>query len=220
MVGGKRDLKQTFFGKNFLFPAAPVASRHVQPSSPVAPDVTQILQAWSEGDDSAPSRLMPVVYAELRRLAAEYLRRERADHTLQATALVHEAYLKLVDEKRVTWKNRAHFCGIAARLMRQILMEHARAHNAAKRGGKLEKLYLEETRHLAAQRPPDLLALDDALKTFATSHPRESEVVELKFFGGLEANEIAEVLNVSAKTVARDWSFAKLWLLRHLNNAA
>ena len=192
----------------------------MQPSLPAASDVTQILQAWSEGDDSAPSRLMPVVYAELRRLAGEYLRRERPDHTLQATALVHEAYLKLVDEKRVTWKTRAHFCGIAARLMRQILMEHARAHNAAKRGGKLEKLYLEETRHLAAERPPDLVALDDALKTFATSHPRESEVVELKFFGGLDADQIAEVLNVSAKTVARDWNFAKLWLLRHLSNAA
>jgi RNA polymerase sigma factor (TIGR02999 family) len=192
----------------------------VQSSIPTGTDVTQILQAWSEGDDSAPSRLMPVVYAELRRLAANYLRQERADHTLQATALVHEAYLKLVDEKRVTWKNRAHFCGIAARLMRQILMEHARAHNADKRGGKLEKLYLEETRHLAQQRPPDLLALDDALKTFASSHPRESEVVELKFFGGLDAREIAEVLHVSAKTVARDWSFAKVWLLRQLSNAA
>jgi RNA polymerase sigma-70 factor (ECF subfamily) len=118
------------------------------------------------------------------------------------------------------WKNRAHFCGIAARLMRQILIEHARAHNADKRGGRLEKLYLEETRHLSKERAPDLLALDDALKTFATSHPRESEVVELKFFGGLEAREIAEVLNVSAKTVSRDWSFAKLWLLRQLSNAA
>jgi RNA polymerase sigma factor (TIGR02999 family) len=192
----------------------------VQSSIPPASDVTQILQAWSEGDGSAPSRLMPVVYAELRRLAGDYLRRERPDHTLQATALVHEAYLKLVDEKRVTWKNRAHFCGIAARLMRQILIEHARAHNADKRGGRLEKLYLEETRHLAAERAPDLLALDDALKTLATAHPRESEVVELKFFGGLDANQIAEVLNVSAKTVARDWSFAKLWLLRQLSNAA
>lgn len=192
----------------------------MQSSIPAASDITQLLHAWSEGDDSVPGRLMPVVYAELRRLAADYLRRERPDHTLQATALVHEAYLKLVDEKRVTWKNRAHFCGIAARLMRQILMEHARAHNAAKRGGKLEKLYLEETRHLAAERAPDLVALDDALKTFATSHPRESEVVELKFFGGLDANQIAEVLNVSAKTVSRDWSFAKLWLLRQLSNAA
>lgn len=192
----------------------------MQSSIPPASDVTQILQAWSEGDGSAPSRLMPVVYAELRRLAGDYLRRERPDHTLQATALVHEAYLKLVDEKRVTWKNRAHFCGIAARLMRQILIEHARAHNADKRGGRLEKLYLEETRHLAAERAPDLLALDDALRTLATAHPRESEVVELKFFGGLDANQIAEVLNVSAKTVARDWSFAKLWLLRQLSNAA
>lgn len=188
-----------------------------QPSIPAATDVTQILQAWSEGDDTAPDRLMPVVYAELRRLAAQYLRRERADHTLQATALVHEAYLKLVDERRVTWKSRAHFCGIAAHLMRQILMEYARAHNAAKRGGQLEKLYLEETRHLAHERAPDLVALDDALKCFASSHPRESEVVELKFFGGLNAREIAEVLKVSAKTVARDWSFAKAWLCRELS---
>ena len=192
----------------------------MQSSIPATTDVTQILQAWSDGDDTAPNRLMPVVYAELRRLAGDYLRRERPDHTLQATALVHEAYLKLVDEKRVTWKNRAHFCGIAARLMRQILMEHARAHNAEKRGGKLEKLYLEETRHLSQERAPDLIALDDALKSFATTHPRESEVVELKFFGGLEAREIAEVLNVSAKTVSRDWSFAKVWLLRQLSNAA
>ena len=192
----------------------------MQPSIPAAPDVTQILQAWSDGDDSAPSRLMPVVYQELRRLAGDYLRRERPDHTLQATALVNEAYLKLVDEKRVTWKSRAHFCGIAARLMRQILMEYARSHNAAKRGGKLEKMYLEETRHLAHQRSPDILALDEALKILATSHPRESEVVELKFFGGLDAREIAEVLNVSATTVSRDWTFAKLWLLRQLKNAA
>ena len=192
----------------------------MQSSIPAATDVTQILQAWSDGDDTAPDRLMPVVYAELRRLAGDYLRRERPDHTLQATALVHEAYLKLVDEKRVTWKNRAHFCGIAARLMRQILMEHARGHNAAKRGGGIAKLYLEETRHLASERAPDLVALDDALKTFATSHPRESEVVELKFFGGLDAREIAEVLKVSSKTVSRDWSFAKLWLLRQLSSAA
>jgi RNA polymerase sigma factor (TIGR02999 family) len=192
----------------------------VQPSMPVATDVTQILQAWSDGDDSAPERLMPVVYRELRRLAGEYLRRERPDHTLQATALVHEAYLKLVDDQRVTWKSRAHFCGIAARLMRQILVEHARSHNAAKRGGRLEKMYLEETRHLAQQRAPDIIALDEALQTLATSHPRESEVVELKFFGGLDAREIAEVLNVSPTTVSRDWTFAKLWLLRQLNNAA
>ncbi len=189
------------------------------PSTAVPPDVTQILQAWSDGDETAPERLMPAVYAELRRLSAQYLRRERPDHTLQATALVHEAYLKLVDEKRVTWKNRAHFCGIAAHLMRQILIEHARARAAEKRGGGQEKLYLEETRYLAPERAPDLLALDDALKHFTASHPRESQVVELKFFGGLDAEEIAEVLQVSTKTVSRDWSFAKIWLLRQLSEA-
>lgn len=183
-------------------------------------DVTQILQAWSEGDESAPERIMPIVYQELRRLAGEYLRRERPDHTLQATALVHEAYLKLVDQNRVDWKNRAHFCGVAAQLMRRVLMEHARAHNAAKRGGKMEKLYLDETRELAQERSPDLVALDDALKSLAITFPRESKVVELKFFGGLEAKEIAEVLQVSTKTVLRDWNFAKLWLCRALSSAA
>ena len=183
-------------------------------------DVTQILQAWSEGDESAPERIMPIVYQELRRLAGEYLRRERPDHTLQATALVHEAYLKLVDQNRVDWKNRAHFCGVAAQLMRRVLMEHARAHNAEKRGGKMEKLYLDETRELAQERPPDLIALDDALKSLATNFPRESEVVALKFFGGLEAREIAEVLHVSTKTVTRDWNFARLWLCRELGGSA
>jgi RNA polymerase sigma factor (TIGR02999 family) len=185
----------------------------------VASDVTQILQAWSEGDQRAPERLMPMVYQELRRLAGDYMRRERPGHTLQATALVHEAYLKLVDQDRVDWKSRAHFCGVAAQLMRRVLMEHARAHNAEKRGGKMEKLYLDETRELAQEGAPDLIALDDALKSFASTFPRESEVVELKFFGGLEAKEIAEVLHVSMKTVLRDWKFAKLWLCRELSTA-
>ena len=179
-------------------------------------DATQILQEWSAGDKDAPARLMPLVYEELQRRAAEYLRHERPDHTLQATALVHEAYLKLVDQKRADWKNRAHFCGVAAQLMRRVLMEHARGHNAEKRGGKLEKLYLDETRELAQERGPDLIALDDALQSFATTYPREGEVVELKFFGGWEANEIAEVLGVSPKPVLRDWNFAKLWLRREL----
>jgi RNA polymerase sigma factor (TIGR02999 family) len=209
-------------GNSFLFFADGVEpERSPQPSDlPVATDVTQILQAWSEGDQSAPERLMPLVYQELRRLAGDYLRRERPDHTLQATALVHEAYLKLVDQNRVDWKNRAHFCGVAAQLMRRVLMEHARAHNAEKRGGKLEKLYLDETRELAQERAPDLIALDDALKSLAVTFPRESEVVELKFFGGLEAKEIAEVLHVSTKTVLRDWNFAKLWLCRELSSEA
>ena len=163
---------------------------------------------------------MPLVYEELRRRAAEYLRHERPDHTLQATALVHEAYLKLVDQDRATWKNQAHFGAVAASLMRRILVQHARTHNAEKRGGKLEKLYLDETRELACELPPEIVALDEALQSFTNTYPREGNVVELKFFGGLEANEIAEVLNVSAKTVLRDWNFAKLWLRRELTENA
>ena len=182
-------------------------------------DVTQILRDWSEGNEDASARLMPLVYEELRRLAREYLRRERGDHTLQATALVHEAYLRMVDEKKVTWQNRAHFYGIAARLMRRILVDHARAHNAAKRGGLEQKFALDEARDLPAPGATDLVALDGALENFARTYPRKSEVVELKFFGGLEANEIAEVLQVSQKTVLRDWSFAKLWLCRELSAA-
>jgi RNA polymerase sigma factor (TIGR02999 family) len=184
-----------------------------------AHDVTQILKDWSEGSEEASARLMPLVYEELRRLARDYIRRERADHTLQATALVHEAYLRMVDEKNVTWKDRAHFYGIAARLMRRILVDHARAHNAAKRGGLERKFTLDEARDLLAPGPTDLVALDGALEDFAKTYPRKSEVVELKFFCGLEANEIAEVLQVSEKTVLRDWSFAKLWLCRELNAA-
>lgn len=184
-----------------------------------SPDVTQILKDWSDGNDDAPARLMPLVYEELRRLARDYLRRERGDHTLQATALVHEAYLRMVDEKSVTWQNRAHFYGIAARLMRRILVDHARAHNAAKRGGLEQKFTLDEARDLPQADATDLVALDGALENLAKTYPRKSEVVELKFFGGLEANEIAEVLQVSQKTVLRDWSFAKLWLCRELSAA-
>jgi RNA polymerase sigma factor (TIGR02999 family) len=162
---------------------------------------------------------MPLVYEELRRRAAEYLRHERPDHTLQATALVHEAYLTLVDQHRANWKDRAHFASVAAHLMRRILVQHARTHNAEKRGGKLEKLYLDETMELSCERRPDLVALDDALQGFSATYPREGQIVELKFFGGLEANEIAEVLNVSPKAVSRDWHFAKLWLRRELRGS-
>jgi RNA polymerase sigma factor (TIGR02999 family) len=182
-------------------------------------DVTQILKNWREGSEDASARLMPLVYEELRRLAREYLRRERPDHTLQATALVHEAYLRMVDEKSASWKDRAHFYGIAARLMRQILVDHARAHNAAKRGGLEQKFTLDEARDLPASGATDLVELDGALENFAKTYPRKSEVVELKFFGGLETHEIAEVLQVSEKTVLRDWSFAKLWLCRELKTA-
>jgi RNA polymerase sigma-70 factor, ECF subfamily len=180
-------------------------------------DVTRDLQAWGAGDSRAADRLMPAVYQQLRGMAADYFRRERADHTLQPTALVHEAYLRLVDQERVTWKNRAHFRAVAAQLMRRVLLEHARSHNAEKRGGKLEKIYLGDTRELSATRTPDLLELDEALRAFADTYPREGGVVEMKFFGGLEAKEIAEVLQVSEKTVLRDWSFAKMWLQRELS---
>jgi RNA polymerase sigma factor (TIGR02999 family) len=179
-------------------------------------DATQILQEWDEGDKNAAARLMPIVYEELRRRAAAYLRRERPDHTLQATALVHEAYLELVDQNRATWKSRAHFCTVAAQLMRRILLLHARVHNTEKRGGKLQKLYLDETKELSQENAPDLVALDGALQSFAVCFPRESKVVELKFFGGMETREIAEVLSVSEKTVLRDWNFAKVWLCREL----
>ena len=179
-------------------------------------EATQILQDWGAGDEDAPARLMPLVYQELRRRAAEYLRHERPDHTLQATALVHEAYLKLVDQSRATWKNQAHFSTVAAQLMRRILVQHAREHNRDKRGGKLEKLYLDQTKELCQERLLDFGALDDALKIFAASFLRESQVVVFKFFGGMEAREIAEVLHVSEKTVLRDWNFAKVWLCREL----
>lgn len=182
-----------------------------------ATDVTQILKEWSGGDGTAAERLMPLVYEELRRLARSYLARERSDHTLQATALVHEAYLRLADETRLTWKDRAHFYGIAARLMRRILVDHARAHKAAQRGGLEQKFSLDEARDLLIKQEVDLVELNGALESLARDYPRKSEVVELKFFGGLDAKEISEVLQVSEKTVLRDWSFAKLWLCRALS---
>jgi RNA polymerase sigma factor (TIGR02999 family) len=183
-------------------------------------EITRILKDWSEGDTSAVARLMPLVYEELRRLARSYLAQERGDHTLQATALVHEAYLRVADQTQLNWKDRAHFYGIAARLMRQILVDHARVQNAAKRGGLQTKFALEEARELPGDKAVEIVALDSALENFAHTYPRKSQVVELKFFGGLEAKEIAEVLQVSEKTVLRDWNFAKLWLCRALTQNA
>jgi RNA polymerase sigma factor (TIGR02999 family) len=200
---------RTACGKIDKRKAGPLVSNSV-------PDVTQLLKNWQEGDPDASARLIPLVYEELRRLARDYLRHERGDHTLQATALVHEAYLRLVDDTQIDWKNRAQFFGIAARLMRRVLVQHARAHNAAKRGGLEQKLSLEEARDVTDTDSVELLALDDALQHFAESYPRKSEVVVLKFFGGLEVKEISEVLQVSEKTVLRDWNFARLWLSREL----
>jgi RNA polymerase sigma factor (TIGR02999 family) len=183
-------------------------------------DATEILRQWSDGDGNAPARLMPLVYDELRRRAGQCLKRERPDHTLQATALVHEAYVKLIDQSRANWKSRAHFCSVAAQLMRRILVQHARDHNREKRGGKWEKIYLDETRELGQERESDILAVDEALESFTATYPREGKVVELKFFGGLETREIAELLDVSTKTITRDWNFAKLWLHRELTGNA
>lgn len=179
-------------------------------------DVTEILQDWN-GNGDAPARLMPLVYDELRRLAAGYLRRERFDHTLQPTALVHEAYLRLVDQSRVEWQNRAHFYSIAAQMMRRILIDHARAHASEKRGGHERRLSLDEAAILPQERAADLIALDDALKQLAAMDERKSRVVELRFFGGLSVKETAEVLGVHTATVEREWTIAKAWLYRELS---
>ncbi len=179
-------------------------------------DITQLLNDWSRGNGDASERLIPLVYEELRRRARSHLFRERPDHTLQATALVHEAFLRLVDAPKVSWESRAHFYGIAARLMRQILVDHARTHNAAKRGGLEQTLSLDESRMIGNEQPVELVALDSALEKFSRSYPRKGRVVELKFFGGMDMKEIAVVLQVSEKTALRDWSFAKLWLFRAL----
>jgi RNA polymerase sigma factor (TIGR02999 family) len=181
-----------------------------------SPDVTQILHAVSGGDKDAPARLLPLVYAELRRLAGHYLRQERPDHTLQPTALVHEAYLKLIDQSRVDWQNRAHFIGIAAQSMRRILVDHARSHRASKRGGFQQKLALDDAVDYSQPRDIDLVALDDALNLLAEFDQRQSRIVELRFFGGLTIEETAEALGVSPATVKVDWSMAKAWLRREI----
>jgi RNA polymerase sigma factor (TIGR02999 family) len=181
------------------------------------PDVTEILQEVRQGDKDAAARLMPLVYDELRRLAEHYLRQERPDHTLQATALVHEAYLKLIDQRRVDWQNRAHFFAVAAQLMRRILVDHARRHRASKRGGFQHKLSLDEAIDYSQSRDVDLVALDDALHALAHLDERQSQIVELRFFGGLTIEETAEALGVSPATVKVDWSMAKAWLRREIS---
>jgi RNA polymerase sigma factor (TIGR02999 family) len=180
------------------------------------PDVTLLLSALTRGDDGAASQLIPVVYAELRRLAGSYMRRERSDHTLQATALVHEAYLKLVEQRSVNWQSRAHFFGVAAQLMRRILIDHARGHTRQKRGGDDQKVSLDEALIFSEQQADELLAVDDSLNQLAKIDPRQAKVVEMRFFGGLSIEEAAEALQVSPKTVKRDWSVAKAWLYADL----
>jgi RNA polymerase sigma factor (TIGR02999 family) len=181
-------------------------------------DVSQLLRAWNRGDSDAENELMQIVYDELRRLARNYLRRERADHTLQPTALVHEAYLRLVDQKSVEWQNRAHFYGIAALMMRRILVNYANGRERAKRGGEAQRLSLSAVDRLAGKQEFDLIALDDALKRLAEIDPQQSRIVELRYFGGLTNEEIAEVVGISVATVKREWSAARAYLRREVGN--
>jgi len=180
-------------------------------------EITRLLIAWNQGDQDARDALMPLIYDELRRLARGYLRRERRDHTLQPTALVNEAYLRLVDQSQVNWQNRAHFFGAAARLMRQILINHAVARGAAKRGGSAERVSLNEVDLFPVEQAVDLVALDEALQRLEKLDPPQGRIVELRFFSGLTNEEIAEVMSISLATVSREWRTARAWLRRELS---
>jgi RNA polymerase sigma-70 factor (ECF subfamily) len=182
-------------------------------------DVNTLLRAWSDGDQSALEKLAPIVYDELRRLARHYMRQERPGHSLQTTALVNEAYLRLVDYKRMRWNNRAHFFAVSAQLMRRILVDHARRHNL-KRGGGVQHLSLEDTAVVGTGRGEDLVALDNAMQALGRIDSRKAQVIELRFFGGLSVEETAEVLKVSPVTVMRDWSTARAWLHREMSGGA
>ena len=182
-------------------------------------DVTRLLLAWSDGSEAAASPLMDAVYDELRRLARGYLVRERRDHSLPATALVHEAYLKLIDQRKVRWRNRAHFYAVAAQAMRRLLVDHARARSAAKRGVQLT-IPLDGVDVAAGGKSADLIALDTALDKLAALDPRQARLVELRYFGGLTVDEAAEVMDVAAITVKRDWAMARTWLYRELAGPA
>ena len=180
-------------------------------------EVTELLQEWSEGNESALERLMPLVYDELRRLAHQHMRREKPGHILQTSALINEAYLRLVDSPRVHWQNRAQFFGIAATVMRRVLVDEARKRKSDKRGGDVIHVTLNEATNVAHEQAANVLALDDALKRLETIDQRQSKVVELRFFGGLSADETAEVLKVSQGTVMRDWTFACAWLKNEMS---
>ena len=182
-------------------------------------EITQLLVDWTGGNKAALDQLMPLVYKELRRLASSYLRRERRDHTLNSVGLVNEAYLRLVDYSNLRWQDRAQFFGLAAQLMRRILIDHARSHHYAKRGGGARKVSLDEATVLSLDRPADLIALDDALTSLASFDARKSQVVELRFFGGLSIDETAEVMKISSMTVQREWRWAKAYLHRELTRS-
>jgi len=182
-------------------------------------ETTRLLKAWSEGDETALERLVPLVDAELRRLARHYLRQERPDHILQTTALVNEAWVRLIDWPDVSWQNRAHFIGVAAQLMRRVLVDEARRRQAQKYGGDAVYVSLANAEGIAHEKGADLVALDDALNELATFDERQSKIVELRFFGGLSLEETAEALKISARTVQREWSMAQAWLYRELKRA-
>jgi RNA polymerase sigma factor (TIGR02999 family) len=184
---------------------------------PAPQEVTQLLVAWSHGDQAALDRLIPLVAAELHRLAHRYVRREPAGQTLETTALVNEAYLRLIDASQIEWHDRAHFFAVSATLMRRILVDHARARAYRKRGGGVVRVALDEERVVAAQPAANVVALDEALETLAAFDPQGARIVELRFFGGLSVDETAEVLGVSPRTVDRDWAAARLWLRRRLS---
>jgi RNA polymerase sigma factor (TIGR02999 family) len=186
--------------------------------TPSSEAVTQLLRDWGNGDEAALDQLMPLVYEELHRLAHQYMSRERTGHTLQTSALVNEAYCRLIDQKNVHWQNRAHFFGIAAQIMRRILVDHARSRMSAKRGGPSPRVPLDEAMIVSEERAADVVALDDALKSLMEIDPRKSQIVELRFFGGLSIEETAQVLNVSPGTVMRDWTLAKAWLRRAVSS--
>jgi RNA polymerase sigma factor (TIGR02999 family) len=187
---------------------------------PLAAAVTDLLRAWSDGDDGALEQLMPLVEAELRRLARACMRQERRGHTLQATAVVNEAFIRLTGARQVRWQDRAHFLGISARLMRRVLVDHARARGYRKRGGGVQRVTLNDGLVASPEPALDVIALDRALEALAAFDMRKSRVIELRFFGGLSVEETAEVLHVSSDTVKRDWRLAKLWLLRELEGGA
>jgi len=186
------------------------------PTEPPPHDVTALLKRYSNGDQDALSQLIPQIYNELRRLASFYLQSERVDHTLQTTALVHEAYLRLVDQKQVEWSNRNHFFGVAAQMMRRILVDHARKHVSLKRGGSFSRISLEQAAVFSRERPRELIAVDELLTRLASLDPQGSRIVELRFFAGLSLEETAEVTGLSTATVRREWSAVKAWLTREI----
>jgi RNA polymerase sigma factor (TIGR02999 family) len=189
-------------------------------NTPSPNEITERLTAWGAGDSAALDQLVPVVYQELRRMADRYLRLENPGHTLQPTALVHEAWLRLVDQTRTNWKNRAQFFGVAAQIMRRVLVDHAKAKHREKRGGGAIKLSLESVIQLSRERAADLIALDDALAALSRIDERKSRVVELRYFGGFSVQETARILDVSPDTVMRDWKLAKAWLYQELKRGA